>query len=126
MTTITHLECSVTGEKYEAGKLHNLSKGGWPLLVRYDLKMARDNWNRDWLANGPRNMWRYTPVLPAQKASSIVTLGEGWSPLLKLNRLCSQLGMKELWLKVEGINPTGSLKGRGLACCISLRLELGV
>ena len=102
MTTITHLECSVTGEHYEAGKLHNLSSGGWPLLARYDLKKVRENWNRDWLANGPRSMWRYAPVLPAQKPSSIVSLGEGWSPLLHLSRFGQDLGMKELWLKDEG------------------------
>ncbi len=126
MTTITHLECSVTGEKYEAGKLHNLSKDGWPLLVRYDLKKVRDNWNRDWLANGPRSMWRYAPVLPVAKANSIISLGEGWTPLLKLNRLGPQLGMTDLWLKDEGINPTGSFKARGLSCCISMCVELGV
>ena len=126
MTTITHLECSVTGETYEAGKLHNLSKGGWPLLVRYDLQKVKENWNRDWLANGPRSMWRYAPVLPAQKPSSIVSLGEGWSPLLHLGRMGQKLGMKNLWLKDEGINPTGSFKARGLSCCISMCSELGV
>ncbi len=126
MTTITHLECSVTGERYEAGKLHNLSKDGWPLLVRYDLQKVKENWNRDWLANGPRSMWRYAPVLPAQKPSSIVSLGEGWSPLLHLDRFGGKLGMKNLWLKDEGINPTGSFKARGLSCCISMCAELGV
>ena len=126
MTTITHLECSVTGERYEAGKLHNLSTGGWPLLVRYDLQKVKENWNRDWLANGPRSMWRYAPVLPAQKPSSIISLGEGWTPLLRLSRMGSKLGMKELWLKDEGINPTGSFKARGLSCCITMCAELGV
>ncbi len=126
MTTITHLECSVTGETYEAGKLHNLSKGGWPLLVRYDLQKVKENWNRDWLANGPRSMWRYAPVLPVQKPISIVSLGEGWSPLLHLGRMGQKLGMKNLWLKDEGINPTGSFKARGLSCCISMCAELGV
>ena len=126
MTTITHLECSVTGETYPAGQLHNLSKDGWPLLVRYDLQKVKENWNRDWLANGPRSMWRYAPVLPAQKPNSIVSLGEGWSPLLHLDRFGEKLGMKQLWLKDEGFNPTGSFKARGLSCCITMCAELGV
>ena len=123
MTTITHLECSVTGERYEAGTVQNLSRGGMPLLVRYDLKTARENWNRDWLANGPRSMWRYAPVLPVSKPAAMVTLGEGWTPLLKLKRYG---GYKNLWLKDEGLNPTGSFKARGLSCAVSMCVELGI
>lgn len=123
MTTVTHLECSVTGERYEAGALQNLSRTGMPLLVRYDLKTARENWNRDWLANGPRSMWRYAPVLPVTQPKSIVSLGEGWTPLMKLKRYG---GLKNLWLKDEGINPTGSFKARGLSCAVSMCVELGV
>ena len=123
MTTVTHLECSVTGERYEAGTVQNLSRTGMPLLVRYDLKTARENWNRDWLANGPRSMWRYAPVLPVTQPKSIVSLGEGWTPLMKLKRYG---GFKNLWLKDEGINPTGSFKARGLSCAVSMCVELGV
>ena len=123
MTTVTHLECSVTGERYEAGTVQNLSKTGMPLLVRYDLKTARENWNRDWLANGPRSMWRYAPVLPVSKPAAIVSLGEGWTPLMKLKRYG---GYKNLWLKDEGINPTGSFKARGLSCAVSMCVELGI
>jgi threonine synthase len=123
MTTVTHLECSVTGERYEAGAIQNLSRTGMPLLVRYDLKTARENWNRDWLANGPRSMWRYAPVLPVTQPKSIVSLGEGWTPLMKLKRYG---GFKNLWLKDEGINPTGSFKARGLSCAVSMCVELGI
>jgi threonine synthase len=123
MTTVTHLECSVTGERYEAGKVQNLSREGMPLLVRYDLKTARENWNRDWLANGPRSMWRYAPVLPVSKPSAMVSLGEGWTPLMKMKRYG---GYKNLWLKDEGINPTGSFKARGLSCAVSMCVELGI
>jgi len=126
MTTVTHLECSITGERYEAGVIQNTSTGGWPLLVRYDLTKARENWNRDWLANGPRSMWRYAPVLPVSKPPSIVSLGEGWSPLLKLKRTGARFGTKDLWLKDDGINPTGSFKARGLSCAISMCVELGI
>ena len=123
MTTVTHLECSVTGERYDAGTVQNLSRTGMPLLVRYDLKTARENWNRDWLANGPRSMWRYAPVLPVSKPSAMVSLGEGWTPLMKLKRYG---GLKNLWLKDEGINPTGSFKARGLSCAVSMCVELGI
>jgi threonine synthase len=51
MTTVTHLECSLTGKQYEAGKLWNLSEAGGPLLVRYDLETARQSWNREWIPN---------------------------------------------------------------------------
>jgi threonine synthase len=123
MTTVTHLECSVTGERYDAGAVQNLSRTGMPLLVRYDLKTARENWNRDWLANGPRSMWRYAPILPVSKPPAIVSLGEGWTPLMKCKRYG---GYKNLWLKDEGINPTGSFKARGLSCAVSMCVELGI
>lgn len=126
MTTITHLECSVTGKQYPAGTVQNLSEAGMPLLVRYDLKKARENWNRDWLANGPRSMWRYAPVLPVSQPPSIVSLGEGWTPLQKLKRTGKRLDMRQLYLKDEGINPTGSFKARGLSCAISMCVELGI
>jgi threonine synthase len=126
MTTVTHLECSVCSKRYEAGKLHNLCECGGPLLVRYDLEKARENWNRDTIPNGPSSMWRYAPVLPVTKPSAIVSLGEGMTPLIHTQRLGRQLGADDLWVKDEGINPTGSFKARGLSCAISMCVELGV
>ncbi|HLW77805.1 MAG TPA: threonine synthase [Bryobacteraceae bacterium] len=126
MTTVTHLECSLCGKRFEAGKLHNLCDCGGPLLVRYDLKKARESWNRDWIANGPSSMWRYAPVLPVSKPASIVSLGEGMTPLIHTRRLGARMGANELWVKDEGINPTGSFKARGLSCAISMCAELGV
>jgi threonine synthase len=126
MTTITHLECSVTGERYPAGTLQNLSSGGWPLLVRYDLDAARRNWNRDWIPSGPTSMWRYAPVLPVRNPASIVSLGEGLTPTIRSGRLAEKLGCADLWIKDDGVNPTGSFKARGLSCAISMAKELGV
>src|SRR5579862_2374047 len=126
MTTVTHLECSVCSKRYEAGKLHNLCECGGPLLVRYDLQKARESWNRDWISNGPSSMWRYAPVLPVTKPSSIVSLGEGMTPLIHTARLGKRIGSQDLWVKDEGVNPTGSFKARGLSCAISMCLELGV
>lgn len=126
MTTVDHLECSQTGERYEAGQLHNLSKAGFPLLVRYDLEKARQGWSRDWIANGPTSMWRYAPVLPVTKPTSIVSLGEGMTPLLRTQRLGEKIGASNLWVKDDGVNPTGSFKARGLSCAVSMAKELGV
>src|SRR5579875_906460 len=126
MTTVTHLECSVCSKRHEAGKIHNLCECGGPLLVRYDLKKARESWNRDWISNGPSSMWRYAPVLPVSKPSSIVSLGEGMTPLIHARRLGARLGARDLWIKDEGVNPTGSFKARGLSCAISMCVELGI
>ncbi len=126
MTTITHLECSRCGKTYEAGKPHNLCECGGPLLVRYDLERVRQSWNREWIASGPSTMWRYAPVLPVSKPAAIVSLGEGMTPLIQTRRLGEHLGSRDLWVKDEGINPTGSFKARGLSCAVSMCRELGI
>jgi threonine synthase len=71
-------------------------------------------------------MWRYAPVLPVSKPNAVVTLGEGMTPLIHAHRLGRALGVDELWVKDEGINPTGSFKARGLSCAISMCVELGI
>jgi threonine synthase len=70
-------------------------------------------------------MWRYSPVLPAA-AEHIISLGEGWTPLLRTKRLGARIGAANLWVKDEGLNPTGSFKARGLSCAISMCVELGI
>lgn len=126
MTTITHLECSVCGRTHDAGRPQNLCDCGGPLLVRYDLEKVRQSWNRDWIASGPTTMWRYAPVLPVGKPASIVSLGEGMTPLIRTDRIGDRIGARDLWVKDEGINPTGSFKARGLSCAISMCVELGI
>lgn len=126
MTTITHLECSVCGKHREASTIHNLCECGGPLLVLYDLEKAKASWNRDTIAQGPSSMWRYAPVLPVRDASHIVSLGEGMTPMLETSRLGARLGAHDLWVKDEGINPTGSFKARGLSCAVSMCVELGI
>ncbi|HLK18858.1 MAG TPA: threonine synthase [Bryobacteraceae bacterium] len=126
MTTVTHLECSLCGKKREAGHAHNLCECGGPLLVLYDLDRAKSTWSREAVAKGPASMWRYAPVLPVRQPADIVSLGEGMTPLLKTHRLGQRLGAHDLWVKDEGINPTGSFKARGLSCAISMCVELGI
>lgn len=122
---VTHLECSECARWHEAGQLHNLCECGGPLLVRYDLERVRREWSRNSLDTAAANMWRYGPVLPVQNPDHVVTLGEGWTPLISTPRLGEQLGAARLWVKDEGLNPTGSFKARGLACAVSMCTELG-
>ncbi len=126
MTTITHLECSRCGKLRDAGQVHGVCECGGPLLVRYDLAQVRDNWNREWLGHAPTTMWRYAALLPVSKPSSIVSLGEGMTPLIRLRGTARRAGFDDLWLKDEGVNPTGTFKARGLSCAVSMAAELGL
>ncbi|PYS52370.1 MAG: threonine synthase [Acidobacteria bacterium] len=123
---VSHLECSRTGELFDAGKVHGLSTAGWPLLVRYDFKKLKQSWDRDSLEGAPRSMWRYASLLPVRLTKNIVSLQEGFTPLHKLERLGGGLECDDLWLKDEGVNPTGTFKARGLSCAISMCRELGI
>jgi threonine synthase len=123
---VTHLECSKTGKIYEPNKLYNLSEAGKPLLVRYDLKRAAATLTEDILKTRNSSLWRYREVLPVVRDENIVSLGEGWTPLLRTRRLGAQVGLPELWIKDEGTNPTGSFKARGQTTAISMAKELGV
>jgi len=125
MPNVTHLECSLCGKRHEAGQVWNLCECGGPLLVRYDLDRVRHRWKRRDVSNGPASMWRYAPVLPPANGS-VISLGEGWTPLIRANRLGERLGAHNLWVKDEGVNPTGSFKARGLSCAVSMCVELGI
>jgi threonine synthase len=126
MTTLTHLECSRCGAKCDPTVSRSLCGCGGPLLARYDLEMARTGWSRDWIKNAPATMWRYAPVLPVRKPPSIVSLGEGMTPLIHARRLGERFGAANIWIKDEGLNPTATFKARGISCAVSLAVELGI
>jgi threonine synthase len=126
MPNVTHLECSLCRRRREAGQLHNLCECGGALLVRYDLESIRRTWDRDSLAQQTPTLWRYLPVLPVRSRESIVSLGEGFTPLLATPRLGASVGAEQLWVKDEGLNPTGSFKARGMTAAISMAHELGI
>lgn len=125
---VTHLECANCGGRYEAGVLHNLCTAcGKPLLVRYDLKMASQTLTRDSLKSRQSSLWRYREVLPVENPENIVSLGEGWTPLLRAGRLAATLALKlNVFIKDEGQNPTQSFKARGMTVAVSMAKELGV
>ncbi len=125
MSFATHLECSLCSKSFPAGNVYNLCDCGGPLLVRYDIRQARTAWSRDDVARGPHSMWRYGSMLPAEP-NCVVSLGEGMTPLLRTARLGRRFGADDLWLKDEGLNPTGSFKARGLSCAVSMAVQLGI
>lgn len=125
-TSVTHLECSLCSRKFERGKPWNLCECGGPLLVRYDLARLRESWSKADLHSAPNSMWRYAPVLPVEREASIVSLGEGMTPLIRTPRTGARIGATGLFVKDEGLNPTGSFKARGLSCAVSMCVELGI
>ncbi len=126
MTNATHLECSRCQRGFEADRPHTLCPCGGPLLVRYDLRSVASHYPRSSLAEGPASMWRYRALLPCEREDSVVTAGEGFTPLLRARRLGRLCGASRLFIKDEGQNPTGSFKARGLSCAVSMARELGL
>ncbi|OUV67172.1 MAG: threonine synthase [Gammaproteobacteria bacterium TMED133] len=123
-TFVTHLECGMEGDHYEADTIHGLSKAGKPLLVRYDLDGIKNTVTKDDLANRPADLWRYREFLPVRKKENIVSLGEIHTPIIPLPKLAP--GKGELLVKDEGRLPTGSFKARGLCMAVSMAKELGI
>src|SRR6476620_10198733 len=105
---VTHLECANCHKTYEANQLHNLCvECGKPLLVRYDLEKAAQTLTKDSLKSREASLWRYREVLPVENAENIVSLGEGWTPLLAAQKLSETLPLKlNLFIKDESTNPT--------------------
>ena len=125
-TFVTHLECGLTGERYEADRLHGLSRAGRPLLVRYDLDGVRGAMTKADLAARPADLWRYRELLPVRACADIVSLGETMTPIVPLDRIGGAMGAASLMVKDEGRLPTGSFKARGLVMAISMAKALGV
>ena len=125
-TFVTHLECSATGERYPADELHNLSRAGKPLLVRYDLAGVKKSLSRTALAQRPHDLWRYRELLPVRRVENIVSLGEAITPIVAMPKLAKKLTAAEILVKDEGRLPTGSFKARGLAMAVSMAKALGV
>ncbi len=126
MSFLSHLECSRCRKTHDAERVQNLCDCGGPLLVRYDLKAAARAVRPADLAGRVSSLWRYRELLPVRDPKNIITLGEGMTPLFPLPRLGAELGLRDLWLKDEGLNPTASFKARGAATGVSRAKELGI
>jgi threonine synthase len=123
---VTHLECAACHLEHEARRLLNLCREcGKPLLVRYDLARAGQTLTKESLVSRQADLWRYREVLPVENEANIVSLGEGWTPLLHAERLGRELGIARLYIKDESQNPTQSFKARGMSAAVSMAKELG-
>jgi threonine synthase len=125
MSFFTHLECGACGTRYDNDRLVNLCTCGKPLLARYDLARAAESIRREMLPGRVASLWRYAELLPAPDAQSVVTLGEGWTPLLDAPRLGAKIGLSRLYFKDEALNPTGSFKARGMSTAVTMARLLG-
>src|ERR1700675_4523053 len=124
---VRELECSACGKKYDAAVEQHLCTCGKPLLARYDLRRAAATLTLDSLKSRPRTLWRYAEVLPNDPP---VSLGEGMTALVPAARLgasirCGQGGLQHLYVKDEGLNPTGSFKARGMTAAVTRAKQLG-
>ena len=120
---VSHLECSISGKKYEANKVHGLSEAGRPLLVKYDLKKLKNEVSRDDISNSKiEGLWRYFLLLPVADPNNRITLGETITPLIQLDKSVSYNDKDNgcVLVKDEGRLPTGSFKARGLCLAVSM------
>jgi threonine synthase len=124
---VKNLECSFCHREYEARRVHNVcTECGKPLLVRYDLKRIGKILSRQALYARRPDLWRYRELLPVRREDNIVSLGEGWTPLHHARHLGDALGVSDLFVKDESLNPTQSFKARGMSVAVSMAKELGL
>ena len=123
---VTHLECSLTGERYPAGQAHNLSKAGKPLLVRYDLERARQTLTRESAGAARAGHVEMARAAAAARRREPVSLGEPETPIVPLAETAAKAGASNLLVKDEGRLPTGSFKARGLAMAVTMAKQFGI
>ncbi|HEY4612077.1 MAG TPA: threonine synthase [Bacteroidota bacterium] len=127
LTFLTHLECSVCGDRHTPHERQTVCRScGKSLVACYDLQAAKAQFARERLKEKNPSLWRYLPMLPLEREDNIVSLGEGMTPVISLRTISKELGLSQLWMKDEGQLPTGSFKARGLAMAISKAKEVGV
>jgi threonine synthase len=125
-TFLDRLQCTACSREFSADQLHTVCPYcGKVLFARYDLAAARKSMSRDF-SKRPPTMWRYRELMPVRDEANVVTLGEGMTPLLRAARLGRAYGFERLFIKEEGLNPTGTFKARGMSAAVSRARELGV
>ncbi|HEY1582365.1 MAG TPA: threonine synthase [Chthoniobacterales bacterium] len=123
---LSKLYCTGCGQPHDWSRLQNLcSVCQKPLFAEYDLAAAGRTLTRESLATREKSLWRYREVLPLPPGAETVSLGEGGTPLLRAERFGRSLGLSNLWVKDESVNPTQSFKARGMAVAVSMAKYLG-
>ena len=124
---LTHLACTLCGQAHDATLPQNVSSCcAKPLFAHYDLAAAARTFTQDALRTRPKSLWRYREVLPVRADTDIVTLGEGFTPLLPAPRLAAKHSLRSLWIKDEAQNPTASFKARGMTTAVSMAKQFGL
>ena len=118
------LTCPKCGREYPINELQNLCNCGAPLLAYIQVEAETNP--LEMIITEDESLWRYRKLLPIKNENDRVTLGEGMTPLKREAELGSLLGLDNLYLKDEGVNPTGSFKDRGMTVALSRAKELGV
>lgn len=126
LSYVTHLECAKCQRHYESEIVNQLCECGGPLIVKYDLDRVKENFKKEALKEREPNLWRYWEMLPVKDKKNIVSLGEGMTPLIKMDVAGPAVGLNNLYLKDEGIIPSGTFKSRGATVGISRAKELGI
>src|SRR5207249_8360761 len=113
------LRCRECGAEYESRATHVCDACFGPLDVLYDYEAIRRVRTRERIGSGPPSIWRYRDLLPLEDGAPVVTLGEGLTPLVKADRLGAELGLRNLYLKNDSMNPTNSFKDRVVSVAVS-------
>jgi threonine synthase len=126
-TFLFHLECSRCGATYPADRPQTICPTcGKPLLARYDLQGIAATLAKEELAGREATIWRYREFLPVTADEHVISLGEGFTPLIRATNLGRAIGIRKLWIKDESRMPTGTFKDRGLAVAVSKAKEFGL
>ncbi|MEG3581373.1 MAG: threonine synthase [Chloroflexota bacterium] len=126
---LSHLECTYCGNVISSDEIVRLCpKNGCEkvLFPRYRIEEKETRKIFDSLKHRDPNMWRYKEFMPVKDDNNIVSLGEGFTPVLKSERLAHHLGIKNLLIKDESLNPTASFKARGISSAVSKAKEFGI
>jgi threonine synthase len=123
---LSHLECSKCGKKYDSELQNQLCSCGGPLICHYDLEGAKKAFTKKDLLHREPTLWRYKELLPVRDEKNIISLGEGMTPMIPLTTIGPKYGMNNLYMKDEGIIPSGTFKSRGAAVGVSKAKEVGI
>lgn len=123
---ISHLSCSSCHRSFSADILLNTCSCGHPLIVNYRIDDLKKQLNRSDIDKRAKNLWRFHELLPVKSRKSVISLEEGYTPLIPLKELGRQFSLSHLFLKNEAMNPGGTFKARGATVGLSKAKELGV
>jgi threonine synthase len=120
------LECPRCGNRVDAWKVQRHCDCGGPFYARYDLKRMKSEIDRDMFGSRTGPLWKYFELLPLARVESVVTLGEGSTPVYRLRGFARDIGLDDLYVKDESMNPTASFKARGMSVAVSAARERGI